>query len=313
MRSLLRAAESGFSLGLELRRLARRRGWTRGHRVPARVISVGNLTVGGTGKTTLTLHLAERARAAGLAPAVVCRRYRPGPAGQGDEELMYRGRLGASHVFADPPKWRSAARAAEAGAGLVLVDDGFAHWALERDVDVVLVDATDPFGGGRLLPAGRLREPVRALERAHWVVVSRAPDAETASRLIDALRPHAPAARFAAGRHALAGVCTSAGERAEARGRAHVVTATGNPEAVVASARAAGFAPVTLSAYRDHHWFRRHEVERERQAAGDGCLLLTRKDAVRWPAGDARVRVLEVAWEWVAGGDACEAMLLAGR
>lgn len=310
--ALASLAESGFRIGLELRRLARSRGWTRAHRVDARVVSIGNLTVGGAGKTTLTLHLAARARKAGIATAVVCRRYRPGPAGRGDEELMYESALGADAVFAGPQKWRSAAAAAAAGAELILVDDGFSHWALERDVDAVLVDGTDPTGGGRLLPAGRLREPLRALERAQWVIASRVSEPATAASVIAALRPFAPAARFAAGHHSLVGVRTLAGEAAPARGRAHVVTATGNPEAVVRSARAAGFAPVTLSAYRDHHWFRAAEAVRELRAAEDGCVLLTRKDAVRWPVPDARVRVLEVEWAWTSGGEAAEAVLLAG-
>lgn len=311
MNTLASWAEAGFALGLSLRRWSYARGWLRPHRVPARVLSIGNLTVGGTGKTTLTLHLASRARAAGASVAVVCRRYRPGPDGWGDEEAMYRTAIGGTQVFAGASKWRGAMAAAAAGAGLVLVDDGFAHWALHRDADVVLVDATDPSGGGRLLPAGRLREPLRALERAQWVVVSRAPDAETAHRVIEQVRPFARGARFAAGRHATAGVRMLTGEPSSAHGRAHVVTATGNPQAVAASARAAGFAPVTLSAYRDHHWFSPHEAARELRAAGEGCVLLTRKDAVRWPLADPRVRVLDVTWEWISGGDACEADLLA--
>lgn len=308
----LAIAERGFALGLELRRLARARGWTHAHRVGARVVSIGNLTVGGAGKTTLTLHLAARAREAGQAVAVVCRRYRPGASGRGDEELLYRAALGESSVHAGRTKWKLARAAAAAGASLVLVDDGFSHWALERDVDAVLVDATDPFGGGRLLPAGRLREPRRALERAQCVIVSRAADPQVARAVIEAVRPHAPSARFAAGRHALVGVRTWDGEAAPASGHAHVVTATGNPEAVVSSAREAGFSPVTLSAYRDHHEFREHEARREVRAAGGGCVLLTRKDAVRWPLPHERVRVLDVAWAWTLGGDAAEEMLLSG-
>ena len=308
---LLDLAARGFGLGIELRRRARAAGLTRGHRVAARVISIGNLTVGGAGKTTLTLYLAQQARARGIAASVVCRRYRPGPAGSSDEELLYRAAIGADAVHAGRSKWRLAEAAAASGSSLVFVDDGFSHWALERDVEVVLVDATDPFGGGRLLPAGRLREPLRALERATWVIVSRAADPEVARSVTEAVKPYAPAARFAAGHHALTGITTLGGEPSAARGRAHVVTATGNPEAVVASARAAGFAPVTLAAYRDHHWFSKREAARERAASGDGCVLLTRKDAVRWPLGADGVRVIDVEWAWTLGGEAAEAMLLA--
>ena len=89
-----------------------------------------------------------------------------------------------------------------------------------------------------------------------------------------------------------------------------MVTATGNPEAVAASAREAGFAPVTLSAYRDHHWFRQEEAHQELAAAAGGTLLLTAKDAVRWPIGREGTAVLEVAWEWVIGGDLVESLAL---
>ena len=97
---------------------------------------------------------------------------------------------------------------------------------------------------------------------------------------------------------------------AGAAGPARVVTATGNPEAVAESAREAGFAPVTLSAYRDHHWFRPEEARREHAAAGPGTLVVTAKDAVRWPLADNGVTVLEVAWEWVEGGDSVETLVL---
>ena len=87
-----------------------------------------------------------------------------------------------------------------------------------------------------------------------------------------------------------------------------MVTGTGNPDAVVRSAREAGFEPVTASRYRDHHWFTPAEAEREARAAGTGALLVTRKDAVRWPVreGARGPLVLEVGWAWVAGGEAIE-------
>ena len=277
-------------------------------RVPARVVSIGNLTVGGAGKTTLVLHLALLARARGEAVAVVARRYRPGPAGLGDEEILYRAALGESRVFAGDSKRERAAAAAAAGARLVLVDDGFSHWALARDLDIVLLDCSDLWGGGRLLPAGRLREPVRALQRAGVVVVTRlAPGEDPEPWLLEASR-RSPAALVAAARHAVAGVRDLSGRAVAALGSARVLTATGNPRAVAASAREAGYSPVTLAAYRDHHWWTLAEARREHAAAADGVLLITTKDAVRWPeaAPRERVAVLETRWEWVRNGDAVE-------
>lgn len=302
-----RGAAGLVAFAWEQRRRAYARGWARQESVEARVVSVGNLTVGGAGKTTLTLHLAARALARGLAAAVVCRRYRPGPSGRGDEELMYRAAVGESRTWAGTSKRALAREAAAAGARWIVVDDGFSHWPLARDVDIVLLDASDLWGGEALLPAGRLREPRRALQRAHAVVVTRLAPGEDPAPWLERVRPYAPGALLAAARHRVVDVRDGSGVLCEARGAAHVVTATGNAEAVARSAREAGFAPVTLAVYRDHHAFSPAEAARESVRAGDGTLLVTAKDAVRWPAGAGRApSVLEVAWEWCAGGDAVE-------
>jgi len=297
----------------EARRAAWARGWRRPERVAARVVSVGNLTVGGAGKTTLALHLAALAAARGRATAVVCRRYRPGPGGEGDEERLLREALPGVRVHAGRRKLDLARAAAAAGARLVVVDDGFSHWALERDLDLVLVEARDCGGGGRMLPGGRLREPWRALQRASFVIASRLDPGADPGAALEWLARRAPGAGLAAGRHAVRGVRTLAGEASKPEGRVRVVTATGNPGAVARTAREAGFESATLSAYRDHHWFTPAEVERERRAAErEGArLLLTPKDAVRWPRtpGDGTL-VLEVAWSWIAGGEAVERAVL---
>jgi len=277
-------------------------------RVAARVVSVGNLTVGGAGKTSLCLHLASRARERHEEVAVVARRYRAGPGGRGDEELLYRSALGPERVFAGARKRDLARAAAAAGARLVLVDDGFSHWGLERDLDIVLLDRTDLWGGGRLLPAGRLREPIRALQRAGVVVVTRLGAGEDPDPWLEEARRRAPAALVAAARHAVAGVRALAGGSVGAEGAARVLTATGNPAAVAASAAEAGYAPVTLAAYRDHHWFTLAQARREHAAAAGGTLLLTEKDAVRWPeaAPRDRVAVLTTRWEWLRRGAEAE-------
>jgi tetraacyldisaccharide 4'-kinase len=324
MAGLVSGALAGPAAGLyaaawELRRRAYAAGLLTPARVAARVVSVGNLTVGGTGKTTLALRLLAQSLARGIDAAVVCRRYRPGPGGRGDEELLFARALGEERVHAGRSKRRLAAAAAARGRRLIVVDDGFSHWGLERDLDIVLLDAADPWGGGRLLPAGRLREPRRALQRAGVVVVSRCASAADLESLAGEVRRYAPAALLAAGRHRVVGV-RSLGEsgptRAAGSGPARVVTATGNPEAVARSAAEAGFEPVRLSAYRDHHWFTRREAGRELEAARrEGArLVLTAKDEVRWPlgAGDG-VSVLDVEWEWVAGGAEVESRVFSIR
>jgi tetraacyldisaccharide 4'-kinase len=272
-------------------------------------VSIGNLTVGGTGKTTLVLHLASALRAGHADPAIVCRRYRPGAAGRGDEELMFERAMGARAVFAGDSKWRLASRAVAAGHRHVLVDDGFSHWSLERDVDIVLMDTRDPWGGGQLLPAGRMREPHCALQRADIVVLTRLDPGEDPAPAIAKLRPYAPAAHFAAARHRVTGVRPLAGSSAapaEQEQGFFLVTATGSPAAVERSAREIGLNLVACSTYRDHHWFTDAEVTRERNAARErgARILLTAKDEVRWPRHEIDdVWVLDVTWEWIVGED----------
>jgi tetraacyldisaccharide 4'-kinase len=183
---------------------------------------------------------------------------------------------------------------------------------LARDLDVVLVDARDPWGGRAMLPAGRLREPLRALQRAGCVVVTRLGPGEDPGPLLREVAALAPAATLAAARHRVTGVRSlDGGAPARPGERVRVVTATGNPDAVRASAEEAGLVVVGGTRYRDHHWFSPADVARERaRAQADGVrLLLTAKDEVRWPARGTvgvGVLVLDVAWEWVSGGDAVE-------
>jgi tetraacyldisaccharide 4'-kinase len=316
MNALLGAGASLMEAAWEARRRLYARGVCKPRRVPSRVVSIGNLTTGGTGKTTLTLHLARLAGERGVTTRVVCRRYRPGPGGRGDEERMYQLALGESAVIAGQVKWRMAERAARE-AELVLVDDGFSHWGLERDVDVVLVDALDPWGGGRMLPAGRLREPRRALQRAEAVVITRMPVGKRHwdESLIEDIRRAAPAAVLAGARHRVESFHDLAGHLCPKPMHVRVVTATGNPEAVVMSAVTSGCVVTGKSFYRDHHWFSGAEVERERRSAAStgSHVLLTAKDALRWPHDGGDERVMDVAWEWAWGGDEVERLVFERR
>ncbi|MDD3469239.1 MAG: tetraacyldisaccharide 4'-kinase [Thermoguttaceae bacterium] len=180
IRSFLRILESFYTIGVRINQ------WLFDHRlrkmesVSVPVISIGNLTTGGTGKTPLVAWLARWLTQQAEHPAILSRGYgapRPGIPNDEAVELEWRFRTLAILIphFQQPDRVASARRAvAEKHASCLVLDDGFQHRRLARDLNIVLLDATEPFGFDHLLPRGLLREPVENLNRADWVILSRA-------------------------------------------------------------------------------------------------------------------------------------------
>jgi len=169
LKLVLRGGEWFYRLGLKIHQWMYNCGLLKKGRVKARVISVGNLTWGGTGKTPLVILIARHLHEAGKRVAVLTRGY------GNDEHIELKRRLGDIPVFVGKDKLQNARKAVETGgAEIVIVDDGFQHYALERDLDIVAINCTNPFGTGRLIPAGNLREPASALSRAHVFVLTQA-------------------------------------------------------------------------------------------------------------------------------------------
>ena len=182
IRAALSAAEPFYATAAASRNWLFDSGMRRPHRLPRPVISVGNVTTGGTGKTPLVRWIAERLRDSGRAVAVLARGYGARPGELGDEQLMLQRLLGepagaaAVAVVADPDRVSAANRILRERPEIdaLLLDDGFQHRRLARDLDIVLISATNPFGYGHVLPRGMLREPLRGLRRAGAVVITRA-------------------------------------------------------------------------------------------------------------------------------------------
>jgi tetraacyldisaccharide 4'-kinase len=179
LRILLWPLSLGWNAVVRLRAAAYRWHILRARHLPGVVISVGNLTAGGTGKTPMVLWLAERLHAEGKRVGILTRGYRSRPnvppgEPQSDEVAIYRERL-AHHVElgVGADRFATGNVLARHGVEWFVLDDGFQHLQLARDADIVLLDATDPFGGGLLLPAGLLREPKFALARADIIVITR--------------------------------------------------------------------------------------------------------------------------------------------
>ena len=175
-RTLLLPLSWPYQLGVSLRNRHYDRSPDAVRRASVPVISVGNITVGGTGKTPMVVQVVRCLRDLGRRPVILTRGYRQQAGQQADEVLVFANELGDEvPVVVDGDRCRGARFAVREHAGDVLVmDDGMQHRRLHRDLNLVLIDALDPWGGGALLPAGRLREPLSSLSRADAFIVTRA-------------------------------------------------------------------------------------------------------------------------------------------
>ncbi len=264
----------------------------RTRRLPGTVISVGNLTVGGTGKTPMVLWIAERLAGEGKQTAILTRGYRGTSAAgsqglpQSDEVALLRERLsGKVQIGVGSDRYRNGEILARHGVEWFVLDDGFQHLKLARDADVVLVDATDPFGGGMVLPAGRLREPVSAVRRADVVVITRSVQAP--SPAIEAvIRRHTKVPIFYATTRIESVLrvpqLTVAMPPADwTRVRFMAFCGIGNPGAFFEDLRKWDFDVAGDRSFPDHHVYTEREVASLEQAAancGADAMLCTEKD-----------------------------------
>lgn len=311
------------------RRIARYRpGGDAPERLPVRVVCVGNLTSGGTGKTPFVAWLASEARARGRRPAILARGYGPRPKGSllSDEGVVLRDVLGPDvPIVEDPDRVRGgrALLATHPTTDLVVLDDGFQHRRLARDVDLVLLDATNPFGHDRLLPRGLLREPVEGLARAQGVVLTRAERVDAAS--LAALRARAASlassAVLAVARTVPTGLEDGEGRRRPAdalRGeRVFLWAGIGNPRAFEATVADLGGVVVGRRFDRDHARVGPADVPavtRAAKALGARVVVLTRKDLGKVRACGplpGEYVVLDIATEVVEGAEGILALALA--
>jgi len=281
-----------YSLITEIRGWSYARGIFPSRELPGKVVSVGNLTVGGTGKTPMVLAIAERFAQEGKHVAILTRGYRGATDSeksgipQSDEVALLRERLaGKVQLGVGPNRYENGIVLARHGVEWFVLDDGFQHLKLERDANIVLVDATDPFGGGRVLPAGRLREPVTALRRAEVVVITRSE--RTPSPAIEAIvRRHTSAPIFYAETHMesvlrIPRLDVSLSTEDWRRARFLAFCAIGNPAAYFGDLRDWGFQVLGEHSFPDHHVYTSKEaanLEQEATDCGADALLCTEKD-----------------------------------
>lgn len=313
LRAALTPLSSLYGLGIRAYYALYARGLLRRVRLPCSVVSLGNLTVGGTGKTALTRLLARGLRDHGLHPAVLSYGYHGrGSAPRwvsdgrevlgtvetaGDEAVLLARALPDVPVIAGKRRadsGRMACQGTPSGAAVdcLLLDDGFQYWRLERDLDLVLVDATNPFGFGRCLPRGLLREPKEALSRAHGLILTRYDQAPRGAQETEAelrrLNPSAPVWRARYAPTCLRALSPSADEPREAgslRGLGvSVLTSLGNPASFEQTVAALGARLLERSRFPDHHALSAEELSRTlaaARAAGAEAVVTSDKDAVK--------------------------------
>ena len=302
---------------------AYRRGWLTSARLPVPVVSVGNLTFGGTGKTPTVIALVRDLVRHGRHPAVLTRGYgrlraepmvvvgpnpETGPDRAGDEPLELAARLPGVPVIIDADRVRGATTALARNADVLVLDDGFQHLRIARDLDVVLIDAGDPWGGGHLAPRGRLREPVAGLGRADAVLVTKVSGADDpvvaeVRRVVAHRAPHAPVLAARLEPCAVRSPEGAAGPEILDGARVLAVAGLGRPAGFAESLRAAGAEVVATRWFPDHHRFDASELDEALAAAAavGAVVATTAKDAVKMPAG-AAVWVVEVRMTPLDGG-----------
>ncbi|HEX8174690.1 MAG TPA: tetraacyldisaccharide 4'-kinase [Pyrinomonadaceae bacterium] len=297
-----------YGAAMRARTALYRRGVLQSFDLCAPVVSVGNITTGGTGKTPVVSWIAEALYGEGLRVCILTRGYGRTDEGRrvlvsdgsrvlsdaeegGDEPFMLAEMLrGKAAVISDRNRVRAAAWAREHLKSEVFVlDDGFQHLRVRRELDIVTVDATNPFGGGRMLPQGRLREPLRSLSRADLIIITRSEQARDVSALkreVERLsgRKNVIISRTRTGAvrplaHTTGGPLSSPNAY-----RVAAFCALGNPQAFFRHLERTGFDLTFTRAFTDHHSYTQSDLDgitRDALERGAEALLTTAKDAVK--------------------------------
>jgi tetraacyldisaccharide 4'-kinase len=276
------------------------------NKISCPVISVGNLTLGGTGKTPAVIQVAQLLKTNNRRPVVVSRGYGrrddtdiivvsdgrsvlvDAQTG-GDEPVMIGSMLPGIPVVVGRKRYQAALLALQRfSPDVVVLDDGFQHLPLKRDLDIVLVDAGNPFGNGKLFPDGILREPMNALERAHAVLITKADNTMDVGTLKETIRRHTQARIFIS-RHVPVDLidCRSADSKplTDLRGsRVLALSGIARPDSFAIMLRSLGADIAAVCTYPDHFEYQRSDLAAVFRKAADervSMIITTEKDAIR--------------------------------
>ncbi len=297
---------------MAVRGLAYRRGWFPVRDLPLPAVAVGNLTVGGSGKTPIAIWIARYYVARGLTPGILLRGY------GGDETLVHQHDVPRAVVVADPDRAAGAERALAQGAQVLVLDDAYQRLDVRRDLNIAVMSAETTRAVRWPLPAGPWRESWQSLDRADAVIVTRKrASLDAALTLVRELEPRVagPIAIAYLGLRSLEGLVSGTRQPAEGLAGKRVVAASGiaDPDAFVAQIKATG-AAVQVATWKDHHDYRDEDVAWLAHAARRADrVVITQKDAVklrdRWPAAVPEPLVAVLDLEWEEGGEGIAAAL----
>lgn len=307
LRALLRLLSPGYGLAVATwSRLVRLRPF----RAPCCVVSVGNISVGGTGKTPLTEYIARFLAGQGRSVCVISRGYaRSRLLRQGDEPAMLAGKLAGIPVIVDAKRSRAIARAVTAHhADTVVLDDGFQQWRLVKDLEIVTLDAIAGLDGQRLLPCGLLREPLTGLRRAHIIVLHNAAHAPALAGLVARVGRLAPQALIVTSGSEPYGLYRLGGGAGQLdpgflRGRTvGLFCGIGNPASFERTVNDLGAGVAACVRFSDHHQYGEKDAAAVAAEAGRRRIrdwVTTEKDAQRidprgWAGRDIDLYVLQV-------------------
>ncbi len=299
----LRGLSCVYRAGLQLYMLPFDLGIRRRKRLPVPVISIGNITMGGTGKTPMTRYVCEGLLARGRKPAVLSYGYGGSLAGRfgivsvpeelrltareaGDEPVMLASKLPGVPVLVGKHRHETGTHAVrEFGTDIAVLDDGFQVWKLHRDLDIVLVDGTAPFDNGRTLPAGRLREPPSALRRAKCIVITGIDSGDVTA----AVSRIAPGASIFSARHVAEALRPIGGGEQIGLGDLHgrrvfALSSIAHPESFARTLGETGALSAGRGCYPDHHLYTQEDIldiENKARECGAEFVVTTEKDAVK--------------------------------
>ncbi len=271
-----------------------RRGVWRVYKARKPVVSVGNITAGGVGKTPIVMLIAEYLFRKGLHPVVLTRGYMsggPSSAASSDEALMMAERLKGVRVVVNPDRVVAVqALQSDTALDLFIMDDGFQHWRLARDLDIVAIDATAPLGRGHVLPRGLLREPLTALRRAGLFIITKTDigqgQMDDIRRLLAWVNPRCPVVETIHAPVAAHELWQGRGssDLVSLRDRVIALSAIGAPDTFTATLRQCGAVVEGVFAYEDHHVY----TSEDARAIVRSCMekkimkvVTTEKDAVK--------------------------------